>query len=646
VKTHTSPGRTRSATLVGGAVVLTMLVGAVHAEGQPAATETEAIVVHLGQSRLIKSPWPVLRISITDPTIADVEAITPNRVLFLGRKVGTTDVVMWSEREETWQLRVDVQPDLGRLRKELSALLPRSELAVTQSQDVVVISGRLSTSKQAEQLEAFLEASEAATGLQYVNMTTVAPRPARVVTTRPAGPGQPTVPEGPYAPGEVPGEAEVLPAAEEFLHPQELEEELGRLLPGAALHVEYSRGVYVVTGTLRRAEQAERLRRYLNALAGRTEEGTTQYVSARTQDQQPFRFVDMTTVAGVQQVMLQVRVAEASRTAIRAMGINALWSGHHESNFFGFSQPGPDGGGGLNPMSIGPAGGVAAGPENTPFTFNADVNVSPLTTLVLGFPRAELEFFIQALAENQYLRILAEPTLVAMSGEEASFLAGGEFPIPVVQGVGQGGGTSISIEFKEFGVRLRFRPTVLGENTIQLHVAPEVSDLSSQGAVEIQGFQVPSIVTRRAETTLELRSGQTFSMAGLLNRTNLGRSSRIPGLGDVPVLGALFRSVRYENRETELVVLTTAWLVEPLSTADSPPVPGVLHSMPNDWELYLEGRIEGSAPPKLSDADARWLEELGLDELTGPGAWVRHDEERAESERRIERLPEAEADVQ
>jgi len=320
---------------------------------------------------------------------------------------------------------------------------------------------------------------------------------------------------------------------------------------------------------------------------------------------------------------------------VRAFGIEALQTGHHDNTFFGYSQVGPDGGGALNPITIGPAAGIAAGtelatPRFSPFTFNADVNVSPLTTLVLGFPRAELQFFIQALAENRYLRILAEPNLVALSGEEASFLAGGEIPIPIVQGTG--GGTSISIQWKEFGVRLKFRPTVLGDNSIRLHVAPEVSDLSNDGAVVIQGFSIPSIVSRRVETTLELDSGQTFLMAGLLNRRNQGRNSRIPALGEVPILGSLFRSSRYQQGETELAVLVTAWLVEPMSLASPPPVPGDLHTPPNDWEFFAMGQIEGSTPATLSPAEAKWFQDMGLDELRGPGAWVNYEKSSSPSQ--------------
>jgi pilus assembly protein CpaC len=227
------------------------------------------------------------------------------------------------------------------------------------------------------------------------------------------------------------------------------------------------------------------------------------------------------------------------------------------------------------------------------------------------------------------MRILAEPTLVAMSGEDASFLAGGEFPVPIAQN-SSGTGTTITVEYKEYGIRLKFHPTVLGENVIRLSIAPEVSELSDAGAVIIQGFSIPSIVTRKAQTTLELKSGQTFAMAGLINHTATGRNSRIPGLGDLPVLGAMFRSVRYENDETELVVMVKASLVNPFSAGQPPPVPGDTHAKPNDWELYAMGAIEGQAP-KLSKAQAAWLEQSGLSKLRGPGGWVSSDARPAEA---------------
>ena len=459
----------------------------------------ETLTIYVHQSKLIKPPWPVKRVSVTDPEIADVQVLAPRRVLVLGKAVGSTDLILWSEEEDIWQARIDVEIDLSRLKADLNRFFPGSDLELVQSQDVLVL-----------------------------------------------------------------------------------------------------------TGVLGRAEQADRLHSFLGALE--------------------LKYVNMTSVAGVQQVQIQVRVAEVSRTAIRAMGLNVFGASRH---FFGGSTLGSATGGPLNPVSIGPAAGTIAGPD-IPFTFNTAVNVSPGVTLFAGFPRADLEVFLQALAENQYLRILAEPNLVALSGEEATFLAGGEYPIPIVQG-GTGGSTSISIEYREFGVRLMFRPTVLGDGRIRLHVAPEVSELSDLGAVVIQGFQIPSVTTRKAETTLELKSGQTFAMAGLLSQAASGRSSRTPLLGDIPILGALFRSARYTKGETELLVLVTASLVEPLSAATALPVPGITHVDPNDWELFIEGNLQGRGPAKVSPADAEWLKRMGLDQLRGPGAWASYGQETTQS---------------
>lgn len=384
-----------------------------------------------------------------------------------------------------------------------------------------------------------------------------------------------------------------------------IRDELQRLFPKSRLEVRQSRDMLIVSGTLARAEQAEALHRYLDATG--------------------IKYLDMTRVAGVQQVQIRVRVAEASRTAIKTLGINAYFGG---SSFFGGSTIGPDGGGPLVPINVGPAPNSPVGANA--FQFNSTPNISNAVTLFAGVPAADLEVFVQALAENQYIRVLAEPSLVALSGQEASFLAGGEFPIPVVQA--SASTTAITIEYKEFGVRLRFKPTVLGDGTIRMNVAPEVSQLSTgPGSVQIQGFNIPALITRRAETTLEMGSGQTFAMAGLLNQTVEARSSKVPGLGDVPILGALFRSVRYKTGDTELVVLVTAELAEPVSLAGIPPLPGDLHVPPNDWELYALGDIHGRIPPKIAATDAQSLRAAGLHRLKGPGAWATFDSPRAAS---------------
>jgi len=448
----------------------------------------EVITFIVGESTIVKAPWPTVRVAVTDPTIANVEVLTPEQVLLQGIKVGSTDLIVWSEDEtQVQKWKVQVRLDTVRFKEKLDELFPDASLQVSQSGETLIVTGLLRSSEQAEQLHDFLDKS-----------------------------------------------------------------------------------------------------------------GTT--------------YVDMTSVAGVQQVQLEVRVAEASRSALRSLGINIF---HTDDDYFGGSRLGTLGGG-----DIGVPEGTLVG-DTMPFQLMSDAKSASAVTIFAGVPRANFEIFIQALAENQYMRILANPTLVALSGEEASFLAGGEFPIPVVQGSsgGAGGNNSVTIQYKEYGVRVTFRPVVLGDGTIRLNTAPEVSNLSDVGAVTISGFRVPALVSRKAETTLELNSGQTFAMAGLLQNTTEAINSRIPGLGDLPVLGPLFRSVRYQKKETELVILVTASLVEPMSLGEVPPLPGFLHSDPNDWEFYLEGRLEGKEPAKIGSHDAKWLKQMNLDRLVGPGAW-------------------------
>jgi pilus assembly protein CpaC len=482
---------------------------AVGANSSTIGVNPEVITFIVGESTIVKAPWPTVRVAVTDPTIANVEVLTPEQVLLQGVKVGSTDLIVWSEDErQVQQWKVQVRLDTARYKEKLDELFPDASLEVSESGETLIVTGLLRSSEQAEQLHDFLDKS----GVTYV---------------------------------------------------------------------------------------------------------------------------DMTSVAGVQQVQLEVRIAEASRQALRSLGINVF---HTDNDYFGGSRLGNLGGG-----DIGVPAGVLVG-DSMPFQLMTNAAPSASVTIFAGVPRADFEIFIQALAENQYLRLLANPTLVALSGEEASFLAGGEFPIPVVQGSGGAGGSNaVTIQYKEYGVRVTFRPVVLGDGTIRLNAAPEVSNLSDVGAVTISGFRVPALVSRKAETTLELNSGQTFAMAGLLQNTTEALNSRVPGLGDLPVLGPLFRSVRYQKKETELVVLVTATLVEPMSLDEVPPLPGFLHSEPNDWEFYLEGRIEGKEPAKIDSRDAEWLKQMDLDQLMGPGAWDSYNEPISSSRAGLASNPAAEA---
>jgi pilus assembly protein CpaC len=189
---------------------------------------------------------------------------------------------------------------------------------------------------------------------------------------------------------------------------------------------------------------------------------------------------------------------------------------------------------------------------------------------------------------------LAEPNLTALSGETASFLAGGEFPIPISQSLG-----TVSIEYKQYGVGLAFSPIVLEDGRIQMRVRPEVSELSNEGSIRLNGFTVPALTVRRTETTVELGSGQSFMIAGLLSNNSQNSIDKTPGVGDVPILGSLFRSTNFRREETELVVVVTPYLVRPVSGQLATPVDG--YRVPNDLQRDFGGQsfsgVSGSREP-------------------------------------------------
>jgi pilus assembly protein CpaC len=220
---------------------------------------------------------------------------------------------------------------------------------------------------------------------------------------------------------------------------------------------------------------------------------------------------------------------------------------------------------------------------------------------------------LDALAEEGLVNVLAEPNLTALSGETASFLAGGEFPIPI-----DSDDDGLEIEFKEFGISLAFTPTVLSSSRISLRVRPEVSDLSDKGAITINGLTIPALATRRAETTVELGSGQSFAIGGLLSTDIENAISKYPGIGDLPVLGTLFRSTRFRSNETELVILVTPYLVRPV---DEPrmALPTDGYRAPSDVERILMGRLHSA---QLQPGRAGPLNPDGARRLVGPVGFV------------------------
>lgn len=299
------------------------------------------------------------------------------------------------------------------------------------------------------------------------------------------------------------------------------------------------------------------------------------------------------SVAGVQQTMLRVVVAEVNKDAVRALGFNwAIGASDWTRDFFLANNVAQ-----LNPTvysSNGLANILAPNPAGQLTYSVAAVGNTANTNLTFGFPRAEFQVFMNALRQNSLSRVLAEPNLVAISGQTASFLAGGEVPIPVTQGGAVAG--SITIEYKEFGVRLAFTPTVISGQIIRLHVMSEVSD-AVPGMAIAGGLPVFSFTTRRVESTIECGNGQTFAIAGLLSERVQAVAEKIPGLGDLPVLGSLFSSVNYQKNNTELVMLVTPQLVEPLDPQQVTPPPGAEMGHPDDFQLFAMGQLEGDPRP-------------------------------------------------
>lgn len=310
------------------------------------------------------------------------------------------------------------------------------------------------------------------------------------------------------------------------------------------------------------------------------------------------RVVNHLETSGVQQAVLRCTVAEVNREAIRQLSVNwAMGGADWTRGFFMANNLNQ-----LNPTVFGDNGLtnlVAPNSMGGQLTYNRVPTANGTSTnFTFGFPKAELQFFLQALRENNLFRILAEPNVVAVNGQEASFLSGGEFPIPVTQGGATAG--AITIEYRQFGILLRFTPTMLENGLVRMRVGAELSDLVPQSGGVAGGLPVFSLSTRRVESTVEVGNGQTFALGGLLSDRVQAMSSKIPGLGDIPVLGTLFSSVRYQRNETELVVLVTPELVEPMDIQQVPPVPGQDMADPDDFELFGLQQLEGRKRPDVT----------------------------------------------
>jgi pilus assembly protein CpaC len=284
----------------------------------------------------------------------------------------------------------------------------------------------------------------------------------------------------------------------------------------------------------------------------------------------PKKVINLLEVSGMHQVMLEVRVSEMSRSLMRRLGFNFSFASGVD---FGLSLLG-----GLTSLA----------------SIGTDPSVGSSINALFRFHHGDASWtgFIDALKDNGLITLLAEPTLIALSGQPASFLAGGEYPIPVAQK------DSVSIEYKQYGVGVGFTPTVLSSGKISMKVAPEVSELDYSNAVLLSGYLVPALTTRRASTVVEMADGQSFAIAGLIKNSIRENVSKFPLLGDIPILGALFRSTSFQKNESELVIIVTPHLVKPLDLAKQT-LPTDQYIEPDDFEFYLLGTMEGKTSSPL-----------------------------------------------
>jgi pilus assembly protein CpaC len=338
-----------------------------------------------------------------------------------------------------------------------------------------------------------------------------------------------------------------------------LRRQLSELMPAEKIGARIANDAVVLTGTVSSAPAIDRAVQIANTYAGD-------------------KIVNMLSLGASQQVMLEVRFSEMTRSAAKQIGVN---------NSF-FSDSGKFSGGTGNVSLL-------AGDNGEPIiAFGEILNSFGIATGSFDIGKLNITTMFDALERKGVVTTLAEPTLVALSGETASFLAGGEFPIPVAQeggSGGSGGGRTITVEFKPFGVSLGFTPTVLEDGVINLVVEPEVSSIDPSASVTINGLVIPGLQTRRASTTLELRDGQSFALAGLLRKDFQDTVRQFPILGSIPIIGALFRSSGFQKAETELVIIVTPRLVQPVK-ADQIVLPTDRVLPPHELDLFLMGRTD------------------------------------------------------
>ena len=349
-----------------------------------------------------------------------------------------------------------------------------------------------------------------------------------------------------------------------------LDQMLSLAMPEATISANTMNGFVLLTGTVQSPDDAAEAERLVQAFVGEQTK-----VLSRLRTATPL------------QVNLQVRIAEVNRSLAKEISGNLLTR----------DRDGPMGNGFIGGVFGGRQAGVITYPDSggTTYTINTPAGIRSIAGAGRLFG-LDLIASLDVGERSGMVVTLAQPNLTAISGETADFLAGGEFPIPI-----PGNFAGTTIEYRKYGVSLAYTPTVLSNGRISLRVRPEVSELSTEGAIEMEGFQIPALTIRRAETTVELGSGESFMIAGLLNNRSIGAIDKMPGIGDVPILGTLFKSDSFRRGETELVIVVTPYLVQPVSAGDIK-LPTDAYRDANDASRVLLGQtsngVTGGDRPK------------------------------------------------
>ena len=431
----------------------------------------------VGKSTLLRLPEALERMSIANPSIADVTLISERELYLLGKDLGTTNLIIWAKNGQATVIDISVSADPVLLERELRTLLPgETDVRVIMTADSIVLQGTVADPVKAAQVEEIASA-----WIRRLTRAIVAPVQA-------GGPGNTTT---------------------------------------IALGERNSDAVAKITAP---------------------------------------RIINMLRVRAPMQVMLEVKVAEVSKNLLNRLGFTARVGGSIGSATFDILSAGS--------------------------FFNQLLGTASVSNRAGNFLQ------LDAQSSDGIIKLLAEPNIMAISGQQASFRAGGKIFIPVARSNDTTGVTTITLEEKEFGVGLQFRPTVLEGGRINLHVIPEVSELQQSGSpfTTVGGATavLPSFTLRRAETTVQLNDGQSFMIAGMIQNSSSTTITRFPGLGDIPIIGALFRSTEFQQDKTELMFVVTPRLVKPL-----PPnyaLPTDSHRDPNIADKLLHGRLEGAAP--------------------------------------------------